>query len=427
MARSRLLGALSTAAVAAASTVAPATAAPAVVPEPKVVLFAIDGFDADYLDGRVPLPNIEALARRGGVTTGTGVMSTMTNQSWTSVSTGAYPETTLNAAYYYDEDAGVVRGQTRASAVEGLGEALRRQGRTIASVQWFILQNKGVSYGDPDGLYTQPGGDCTRRGDDAVAILEGRPVDSGGSQVTASGVPDLLAVYCDDLDAVGHPTGDASPEIDQALARVDEQVGRVVEATRRAGTYDQTTFVLLGDHGMTSYDAVNGPQTEAAIDATGYEAQWVSTNRRPAPGTDVVLAGAGLTSVHLVGDAAGDPVALDVVRRAIESVEGIDRVADKAQQAAWRMAPQYGDLVVEPAPGWAMFAADAPFTRGRHGTSQELAVTFLVSGAQIRPGVAPNGPRHVDVAPTVASLLGTEPPAASEGRVLSETFLPGRR
>lgn len=414
-------GALASAALAAAVGAGPATAAP---PEPKVVLFAIDGFDAEYLDGRVPLPNIEALARRGSVTTGTGVMATVTNQSWTSVSTGAWPERHLNAAYYYDEEAGVVRGQSRASAVEGLGESLRRQGRTIASVQWFILQNKGVQYGDPQGLYTQPGGDCTRRGDDAVAILDGRPVRSGDQDVVVPEVPDLLAVYCDDLDAAGHATGDDSTEIEEALRRVDEQVGRVVQATRRAGSYDQTTFVLLGDHGMTSYDRVNGPQTEAAVDATGYEAQWVSSGRSPAPGTDVVLAGGGLTSVHLIGDAAADPGALDVVRAAIASVEGIDSVVDKEQQAAWRMAPQYGDLVVEPEPGWAMFAADAPYTRGRHGTSQEISVTFLLSGKRIRPGAAPADPRHVDVAPTVSTLLDADPPAAVQGRVLTESLLP---
>jgi hypothetical protein len=423
-------------AAAVPASAVPASAVPASVPaatvadvpgEDKVVLFAVDGFDADYLDGRADLPNLEALARRGSLTTGTGVMSSMTNQSWSSVATGAYPERTLNASYYLDPVTGTVRGQSRAIAVETLGEALVGAGKTVASVQWYILQNRGVSHGDPGALYTQPGGTCEKRGDDAVAILEGRPVNSGGTAVTVPEVPDLLAVYCDDVDGAGHATGEESAETVAALERVDEQIGRVVQATKDAGTYGRTTFVLLGDHGFTSYDQINGPQTEAAVDALGYEAEWVGTGRAPAPGTQVVLAGGGLTSVHLVGDLAGDGEALARIEAALAGVEGIGGIYGKDEQAAMRMAPVYGDLVVEPAPGWAMFAADADHTRGRHGTSQELEVAFLLSGAGVRPGAAPESPRHVDVAPTIAHLLGGRAPAGSQGRVLEESLVAARR
>lgn len=178
---------------------------------------------------------------------------------------------------------------------------------------------------------------------------------------------------------------------------------------------------------MTSYDDVNGPQTEAAIDALGYQAEWVGSNRRPAPGTNVVLAGGGLTSVHLIGDLAGDAEALARIEQALAGVEGIGSIFDKQEQAAMHMAPVYGDLVVEPEPGWAMFAADADHTRGRHGTTQELHVAFLLSGAGVRPGAAPQDPRHVDVAPTIAQLLDVAAPDGTQGRVLSESLLPPRR
>ena len=428
----RVGAALTTAALAAvglatALTPATATTAEATMEEPRVVFFAIDGFDAEYLDGRVELPNIEALARRGALTAGTGVMASVTNQSWSAAATGAYPERHLNAAYYYDPATGTVRGQSRAITGQTLGEALVAAGKSVASVQWFILQNRGVTYGDPDALYTQPGGTCESRGDDAVAILEGRPVDSGGTQVTAAEVPDFLAVYCDDVDSAGHATGDGSQEVLDALARVDEQVGRVVEATKRAGTYGQTTFLLSGDHAMTSYDHVNGPQTEAALDAAGFRAQWVGTNARPAPDTNVVLAGSGLTSVHLIGDLARDTGALARVEEVLAGVEGIGAIYDKRAQAAMHMAPAYGDLVAEPAPGWAMFAADAEHTRGRHGTTQELPIAFLIAGSGVRPGATPADPRLVDLAPTITHLLGIDAPAGAQGRALTESLVPARR
>lgn len=140
-----------------------------------VVLVAWDGFDAKYLERGVPTPSLDALSRRGSITTSTGVMTSFTNPSWSSVATGAFPERTLNTAYWYDASADIVRGQSREIAVETLGESMRSAGRTLASVQWFIEQNKSVFYGDANALYTQPGGNCDKRTDVALDILAGRP------------------------------------------------------------------------------------------------------------------------------------------------------------------------------------------------------------------------------------------------------------
>ena len=112
-----------------------------------VVLVAWDGFDARYLQRGVPTPNLDALAARGSVTTSTGVVPSITNPSWSSVATGAFPERTLNTAYWYDPSTDIVRGQSRDVAVETLGQSLRSAGRTLASVQWYIEQNKSVFYG----------------------------------------------------------------------------------------------------------------------------------------------------------------------------------------------------------------------------------------------------------------------------------------
>ncbi|TWH31558.1 alkaline phosphatase family protein [Isoptericola variabilis] len=64
----------------------------------------------------------------------------------------------------------------------------------------------------------------------------------------------MLAVYCDTLDALGHAGGDAHPDIPAALEMIDAQLGRIVEATQDAGIYGRTAFVVMGDHGMTTFD-----------------------------------------------------------------------------------------------------------------------------------------------------------------------------
>lgn len=409
-------------------TAMPATAEPPADrgPQHHVIYFAMDGFDADYLDGRAPLPNIQKLAKRGVLTSATGVMSSMTNQSWASVASGAHPDVTLNDSYVLNA-AGVVQGQTRRNVAETLAESLVRDGKTMASIQFFMFHNRGAVYGDPDRLYTQPGGDCDVRADQTISILRGEPVDSNGEMVTVSEIPDFITMYCSDIDGVGHNTGEYSQETLDALVHVDEQIGRVVEETKRAGIYGRTTFILSGDHGITTYQQVNGPEVEAAIDALGYEAEWVSTGRAPSPGTEVALAGGGLTSIHLLGELRGDAAVAEEIRQALQRVEGVGDVFDKQQQAEMRMAPTYGELVAEPAPGWAMFIGNQPYDRGRHGTTQDLDVAFLISGSGVRPGRSLQDPQLIDIAPTIARLLGAPAPADSEGRVLAEALIPPRR
>lgn len=409
---------------------ATSTGTPGDGPADHVVFLALDGFDVEYLDlvrsgaaepDAAAMPNLQRLLRRGSVTTSTGVMTSITNPSWSSVATGAWPATHRNTAYWFDATTGTARGQQRDLAVPTIAQSIREQGGTVFSAQWFILQNYGVTFGDPDGLYTQPGGDCARRTDDAVAVLRGEPVDSGGQQVTANGVPDLIAVYCDVLDAIGHDGGDADPRIPAALADIDRQIGRIVQATKDAGVYGSTAFVVTGDHGMTTFDKGFAAEGLAAIEAAGFTPQVLTSGQKPAPGTDVVIVVGGVADVRVVGERAGDPAAVRRLERALRGLPQVRDVFDEADQRRMRMSPHHGDLIVEPRPGWS-FGPTPADAAGRHGATTELRVPLVLAGAGVRPGVRPYEPRHVDIAPTISALLGYAPPSGAEGRTLRESL-----
>lgn len=420
--RDLVRGLAASAAVAATGAAVPRTAAAA--ERSHVVLVALDGFDWEYLDGRAPLPNLRALLRRGAVARSTGVMASITNPSFTSISCGTWPDVTRNAAYYYDPAAGLVRGQSRDSAVEGLGQALRRQGVVLGSAQWFILQDKGASYGDPAGLYTQPGGRIDARVDDAVAMLTGQPVRSGPTTVTMPEPPDFLAVYSSDLDGDGHAHGPDSPVLLDTLVETDRALGRLVEAVQDADRFGRTTWLVTADHGMGRWEVPIGPDAVAALGRAGFTAQVLGTGGRPAASTDVVVVpGGSVASVHLLGDLAGSAAAAARVRAALAGLTGVSAVLDEDDQAALRMAPQYGELVVELAEGYAMaLTPPREGSDGYHGGRRELSVPLVLAGHRVRPGVASRSPRHVDVAPTICHLLGVDPPAAAEGRVLTEAL-----
>jgi hypothetical protein len=94
------------------------------------------------------------------------------------------------------------------------------------------------------------------------------------------------------------------------------------------------------------------------------------------------------------------------------------------------MDPRVGDLVIEAAPGWSADAWVIAPPNGRHGSTGERAAAFVAGragdvGHRGRPWPRQVLLRHIDVAPTIARLLGIDPPSGSEG-VARRDLLGGR-
>lgn len=389
-----------------------------------VILVDWDGFDPDYI-GRVPTPNLDALASRGSLSTVSGTYHTISNPSRASMSTGAYPEVHDNAAYIYDPVTNRAQGQSRFLAAETIAEVLADEGKTMASVQWYMVQNHGVTYGDPEHLYVQPGGPFEKRVDAAIEILNQRPVDSGGRMVTVPKIPDFLAVYSSDLDSVGHQNGAESPVVDATLAESDRQLGRLVQATKDVGIYGEVAWLLTSDHGMTSWNRTLIPQVLATVTSAGYVPEIVTPGRSPAPETEVIIVpnGVRIGDFTLRGDAA-TPEAKQKIKTALEGMQEIERVLVESDLDALHASDKLGDLVVEARPPWG-FALSEPESgefRGSHSSLAEIQVPLLLAGAGVRRGAPPKEAGLVDVAPTIAHLLGVRPPADAQGRALTESL-----
>ena len=111
------------------------------------------------------------------------------------------------------------------------------------------------------------------------------------------------------------------------------------------------------------------------------------------------------------------------VRTFLEGLSQISRVLlDASDFETFRASDKLGDFVVEAKALWG-FGPEGPAQgtpRGGHGSTLEMRVPLLVAGAGVRTGVVPRDPRLVDVAPTIAALLGARPPADAQGRALTE-------
>jgi hypothetical protein len=390
-----------------------------------VVLVDWDGFDPTYLD-LAGTPNIDALARRGSLSIASGTYKTISNPARASMSTGAYPERHDNVAYVYDPNSNLVAAQIRNLSAETVMEALAAGGKTTASVQWYMVQNHGVTFGDPAHLYVEPGGDCSTRTDAAIDILNRRPVNSGATAVTVPQVPDFLALYCNELDALGHAQGPHSPSMGTVLGLMDQQLGRLVQATKDLGIYRDTTFILAADHGMTAWSKTLQPQVLDAVRALGYKPEIVAAGHSPRPDTDVIIAPfVRVGTISLRGAAAND-AARTAIATALAGLPEVQRVLDKNALRALHASSLEGDMVVEARPPYAFVEADLPAgqEQGGHASLSELHMPLLVSG----DGVCGRRPARdadlVDIAPTVTTLLRNRPPAQAQGRPLSELLCP---
>ena len=63
--------------------------------------------------------------------------------------------------------------------------------------------------------------------------------------------PALLAVCFDNPDHVGHTDGHDTPAYYAELSRLDAEIGRIIDAIKDAGIYDDTVIILTADHGGT--------------------------------------------------------------------------------------------------------------------------------------------------------------------------------
>jgi predicted AlkP superfamily pyrophosphatase or phosphodiesterase len=233
--------------------------------------------------------------------------------------------------------------------------------------------------------------------------------------------PDLLLLHFLAPDCFQHDHGPGSPEARWAIEHVDGVLGRFLDVLEETGRADLTDVVVVGDHGFLPSRAIVSPnaalgEADLALgDLTGWrsdrEARVVSNGGSahvyvaPGPNRD-----ARLERLHDV--LAGMP--------GVAAVLGSETYPDLGLPALVE-DPTQGDLMLLAADDWYFddrTTLDEPPPeqyRGSHGhlaSHPQMLTAFVAAG----PGV-PEGRRlaeasQLDVAPTVAALLGFTLPAA---------------
>ncbi len=250
---------------------------------------------------------------------------------------------------------------------------------------------------------------------------------------------DLLAVSLSATDVIGHNFGPDSREMHDQVLQVDRAIGVFLDSLYTLRDSSQITVVLTSDHGVGTipeiapdsvqprpvrvslYDML--PDTRARLKAAKLDTFAIEL--------DVQILLADRAAFRNPSDLHAMVDAFAAQARAVPGVARVDRfsalLGDTLTDAIARQwAHQFPasapiELVVTLTPGstWGGNIAS-------HGSPQpyDTHVPLIFSGFGIRPGVHAEFVRTVDLAPTLAALLGITPSESLDGLPLRQALLP---
>jgi predicted AlkP superfamily pyrophosphatase or phosphodiesterase len=420
-------------------------------PQRHVVVITIDGLPGYLLDDpHASLPVIRGL-RAEGVAAKRGMIVSNPSVTWpnhTTLMTGVHPESHGVLYNGLPERQGrgklvrVTGGKSQQDLVRVplLFDVLKDAGLSSAAINWPCTRGS-TSIDDnfpdvPDQLRhtTQRlkdelagSGHLQRFGDGPVVRDE--IWTEAASQVIRKRKPRLLALHLLNLDSTHHQFGPQSQPGYTAAALTDALVGRVLAALDDAGIRDQTAVFLVADHGFAQVKKSLRPNAllrrEGLLEADG--------NTITSARVHVIPEG-GIGMVYLTNPETAEQDR-EAVKRLFHNAEGVAAILEPADFPKYHLpSPKdhagMADLILAAEEGYTVsgasagddFAVPNDKITGSHGylsTEPKMNAIFVASGAGIKTGVSLESVENIDLAPTVARLLGVDLRQAS-GHVVDE-------
>lgn len=414
-----------------------------------VVLISIDGFAAYNVDDpRLPLPNIRALAAAGARADAMTVITpSVTWPNHTTLVTGVTPAkhgVLANGKIEAGTTTPVTVNSHRTKAelcrATTVYDVAHRAGLKTAEVDWPVTAGADTldfSLSDhPDSLkYATPslvkdliGFGLLSGPDEAAfrsqgAVARDRVWTQAAVHLLKQEKPNLLLLHLLNTDGQQHAHGPSTTEALTAISLADRYVGDIVQGIKDAGLKKNTSVFVVADHGFVAVTKQIRPnarlRAKGLIQGASYDAYCL-----PEGGLAYIYVPKSRTQPELVAR----------TRQALEGLEGVDEVLGVAQYPALGLPlpsrdPQVPDLMLSAKDGYA-FGGDStgdelflqPRQTGSHGypaSNPKVDAAFIASGAGIRKGVRTRRVRNLDVAPTIARLLGLSLPEA-DGQPLTE-------
>lgn len=243
---------------------------------------------------------------------------------------------------------------------------------------------------------------------------------------------DFLSISLSSTDAVGHKWGPGSLEVHEHVLNVDRWLGQFFDSLGRVVPLDRVVITLTADHGATEFpEAGAGGRLDLASQVRAVNA-WLkahgdSTSRAITDGglifgnfKGAVAAGNNLDS--LAASLAGEVSRLPGVRRVFTPATLAKAKTTDLDAMRWRrqIAPGFPWLVAVCVEEHWVFGSSKASTG--HGTinDDDVLVPLLFRIPGVPAARVERRVRTIDIAPTLAAILGIKPLQKVEGVPLPE-------
>jgi predicted AlkP superfamily pyrophosphatase or phosphodiesterase len=255
--------------------------------------------------------------------------------------------------------------------------------------------------------------------------------------------PDLLSISFSSPDLTGHYYGPDSQETEDTYIRLDRVIADLLSYIDKKVGLANTIIAVTGDHGVApvpeymrskGFDAARVPGREVsdaankALGARFGEGKWVINFINDQLYLDQ----------KLIAEKKVDPAEAErVAGEAALAADGVVNYFTRAQIVGGRMPAgpvarrvtngfnreRSGDVWLITKPLWFFAEGELPTTHGS-AYNYDTHVPVMILGAGVRAGRYNGDCSPSDIAPTLAAMLGIEPPSNRTGRVLVEALAP---
>ncbi|MCM3443121.1 alkaline phosphatase family protein [Metabacillus halosaccharovorans] len=434
----------------------------------KPILFiSIDGLANYYLkDPHFHMPNLQSLIEKGVVAESMkSIFPTATWAIHTSLVTGCYPKKHgVLGNWVYDrklrqvgEHFGDVTWTKEESVFKKTIYDLAQENNwTTASICWPKTREAStIDYNIPE-YYKQELFDqyCTKDLWEELKAV-GLPVDKYGSwskdharghmqdwltteiaiHLIRNHQPDLLMMHYLLPDSYQHDYGTRSKEVYWSLQFLDEQLGKLFNELKTKGSWDQTNIFVVSDHGFVDTLWTFSPNVlfkkMGWLDPDNLETAQVIATSNGGSGYVYVLEQEIQERNKILEEVKEQMTKTQGVKKLYESKEfaslGLpdeDEFLSHRPDFVFEMEKDYfihfqneGNQVIE---------KQTKF-KGMHGYSpnlEEMKAMFVAHGPTIREGITISEIQAIDVAPTIARLIGNEL-SDIDGREITELWKVG--
>eukprot|EP00795_Rhopilema_esculentum_P004153 gene4153-20335_t len=217
--------------------------------------------------------------------------------------------------------------------------------------------------------------------------------------------PNLLLTYFEEPDKQGHSFGPDSAEVNKAIKRVDDIIGRLVDGIRKRNLSSCVNIVMTSDHGMTNISCSRAIYLDKFISLTG---------------TRVV--GLGASSLLYTDNSS---VAATIVQQ-LKGVKNLKAYLRDGGNLPNRLHytnnKRIGDVVLIPDLGWSilerqifMFFLNGTCRasyRGTHGYDNSYADMrgiFVANGPAFKRGLIARPFENIEIYNLIAEILNVKP------------------